>query len=124
MHRTKLLQLIKNLRGKIFHITWLTKKGELRQSNARRHVSKGISGKGKRTISQANNSLIGIYILPTMNGNEWDFRSGWRSLNLDTVQSITCNNVTHVITPDPIASWEDTTKTTKKVKDNVITLKT
>ena len=124
MHRTKLLELIKHLKGKIFHITWLTKKGELRTSNARRLVSKGIKGTGKRRINQTNNSLIGIYILPTLKGNQWDFRSGWRSLNLDTVQSIRCNNVTHQITPDPITNWVDTTTTTSKIKNNVVNIKT
>ncbi len=100
MHRKQLLPLINDLKGKIFHFTWITKNGEVRTSNARRKVSKGINGRGKRRISQADNSLIGIYILPTLKGKEWDFRSGWRSLNLDTVTQITCNNKTHVITPE------------------------
>jgi hypothetical protein len=123
MHRTKLLELIKRLKSKIFHVTWITKDGKLRSCNARRFVSKGINGKGKRRIAQADNSYLPIYILPTLCGNQWDFRKGWRPLNLDTVQSITCNNTTYKIHPEPIAEWVDTTKTKQKVKDNVVPLK-
>ncbi|MAT87225.1 MAG: hypothetical protein CL532_01560 [Aestuariivita sp.] len=118
-HRTKLHDVIRSFGSSIFHVKWITKDGNIRNANARRHVLKGIKRTGKK-INKNDNSLIPIYILPHMAGIEWDMRKGWRALNLDTVLEVSCKGTKYDILPDPISSWEDTTNTHEKVKNSTV----
>ena len=115
MHRTKLLQYIKTLRGTIFNITWIKKNGDIRSANARMQVHTHAKGTGK-SISNSSNAYITIWLM----GKE----RGYRSLNLDTVMQIKANGVIHNITPEPITNHVDLTTTTQPIPDNVISIKT
>ena len=115
MHRTKLLQYIKSLKGTIFNITWIKKNGEIRNANARMQVRTHAKGTGKSN-SKRDNAYITIWLM----GKE----RGYRSLNLDTVMQIKANGATHKITPDPITAHVDLTRTTQPIPDNVISIKT
>jgi hypothetical protein len=111
LHRTKLHQILKRLGNAIFHITWIKKDGSERTANARCKVHKGIKGTGRR-INQPHNANISIYLM----GNE----KGYRTLNLDTVRTITCYGIEAKVTPDPIENNVDLSVTHLAQPDNVI----
>lgn len=115
MHRTKLLNFLRTLRGTIFHITWIKKNGDTSSANARLRVKQHVKGTGK-AVAQPSNSYITIWKMGK-NG-------GYRNLNLDTVRSIKSKGKTYQVNPDPITEHVDLTTTNKKVSNNVITIKT
>jgi hypothetical protein len=84
-NRNELRTIIAALRNQIFHVTWFKRDGSLRTANARARVFKGIKGTGRR-VKQTNNNYLSVYLM----GNE----TGYRTLNLDTVQQIRCYGIT------------------------------
>ena len=111
LHRTKLQTILQRLGNAIFHIKWIKKDGSERSANARLRVRKGIKGTGRR-INQPHNANVSIYLM----GNE----SGYRTLNLDTVRSLSCYGIKAKITPDPIENNVDLALTELDQPDNVI----
>lgn len=111
LHRTKLQTILQRLGNAIFHITWIKKDGSERSANARCRVHSGIKGTG-RSINQSHNANISIFLM----GNE----RGYRTLNLDTVRTITCYGIEAKVTPDPIQNSVDLSVTHLTQPDNVI----
>ena len=116
MHRTKLLQIIKNLGGKIFHVRWVKQNGDERSANVRLGVTKHL--KGGQSSANTTNSFLAVYLMWNMNGNSFKAEQGYRMLNLDTIRSINGQ----IVTPDPIFQTLDLTVTTTKQPDNVISM--
>ena len=116
MHRTKLLQIIQELRGQIFHVCWIKKNGDERCANVRLGVTKHL--KSGQSPANAGNSFIPVFLMWSMNGDTFRAESGYRMLNLNTIRSINGTQVT----PDPIFNDIDLTTTTKNVTDNIIAI--
>jgi hypothetical protein len=85
LKRNNLRTIIAALQNQIFHVSWYKRDGTLRTANARARVLKGIKGTGRR-VKQDSNNYLSIYLM----GNE----TGYRTLNLDTVQNIRCYGIT------------------------------
>tara|TARA_A200000113_G_C8758953_1_gene320430 strand:- start:286 stop:645 length:360 start_codon:yes stop_codon:yes gene_type:complete len=117
MHRTKLLQIIQELRGQIFNVCWVKKNGDERCANVRLGVTKHL--KGGKSPANASNSFIPVFLMWNMDGNTFRSESGYRMLNLNTIRSINGTRVT----PDPIFNEIDlTTTTTKEQPNNLIAI--
>ena len=120
MHRTKIHELLRSLGNRIFHISWITKDGNVRTANARRYVKKNLKGTGRR-INQPGNSYIPIFLMHNLQGDTaWDNTTGWRTLNLDTVLSVKCKGHEYQVKPEPILDSINLSETTQPVKDNVL----
>ena len=71
--------------GHICSVIFLKMDGTVRKMNFRRHVTKGVNGKGlKYTPSKVGNMIV------------YDMGAdGFRTIKLDNVQSLKVNGVTH-----------------------------
>jgi len=116
MHRTKLLQILNQMRGQIFSVCWIKKNGDERCANVRLGVTKHL--KGGQSPANAGNSFIPVFLMWSMDGNTFQGESGYRMLNLNTIRSINGTRVT----PDPIFNDIDLTTTTQKQPDNLIAI--
>ena len=116
MHRTKLLQIIQELRGQIFSVCWIKKNGDERCANVRLGVTKHL--KGGQSPANAGNSFIPVFLMWSMDGNTFNAEAGYRMLNLNTIRSINGK----CVTPDPIFNEIDLTTTTQDVTDNIIAI--
>ena len=87
INRTRAKELIKDSNGLIFSTTFTKKNGEHRLMNAR--LKKYISKTGRKAPYKAENyDLIPIY----------DMKSkGWRSLNLNTLITLSINKTKYII---------------------------
>tara|TARA_A100001037_G_C14625835_1_gene403612 strand:+ start:88 stop:423 length:336 start_codon:yes stop_codon:yes gene_type:complete len=101
---------------RVFNITWIKKDGSIRNANVRRKVTRYLKG-GKPPGN--NNAFIAIYLMPKMTGNTFLHESGYRLLNLETIQQITTNGERFEVTPEPIIQSIDLSITKKKVPNNV-----
>ena len=120
IHRSKLEQLIRTTRGKMFNVCWTKKDGTERCANARIGVTKHLKGTG--TPPSLEHSYITIYLMWTMDGQTFKAESGYRNLNLDTITSVKLHGVTCVVTPMPIVEHLDLTLTTQPIPNNVIAM--
>lgn len=116
MHRTKLLQIIQELRGQIFSVCWIKKNGDERCANVRLGVTKYL--KGGQSPANAGNSFLPVFLMWSMDGKTFRGESGYRMLNLNTIRSINGTQVT----PDPIFNDIDLTTTTKEQPNNLIAI--
>lgn len=116
MHRTKLLQIIQELRGQIFSVCWTKQNGDERCANVRLGVTKHL--KGGQSPANAGNSFIPVFLMWSMDGDTFKAEKGYRMLNLNTIRSINGTQVT----PDPIFNDIDLTTTTKKQPNNLIAI--
>ncbi len=116
MHRTKLLQILKQFGTQIFNVCWVKKDGSERCANVRLGVTSKL--KGGKSSANTSNSFVPVYLMWTMEGNTFRAEEGYRMLNLNTIRSINGNRVT----PDPIFTDIDLTKTHKNVPDNVVAI--
>ena len=116
MHRTKLLQVIEQMGGQIFHVCWIKKDGSERCANVRLGVTKHL--RGGKSSAHAGNSFIPVFLMWSMDGNTFRGESGYRMLNLNTIRSIN----RQIVTPDPIFTDLDLTTTTKKQQNNLIAI--
>ena len=116
MHRTKLLQIIQELRGQIFSVCWIKKNGDERCANVRLGVTKYL--KGGQSPANAGNSFLPVFLMWSMDGDTFRSESGYRMLNLNTIRSINGTQVT----PDPIFNDIDLTTTTKEQPNNLIAI--
>lgn len=116
MHRTKLLQILNQMRGQIFSVCWIKKNGDERCANVRLGVTKHL--KGGQSRAKSSNSLLPVYLMWSMDGDTFKAEEGYRLLNLNTIRSINGTQVT----PDPIFNDIDLTTTTKNVTDNIIAI--
>jgi len=87
INRTKAKELIKDSKGLIFAATFTKKDGTSRLMNAR--LKKYISKTGRKAPYKAEDyNLISIY----------DMKSkGWRSLNLNTLITLSINKTKYII---------------------------
>ena len=108
--RSKLESTIKALKGKIFNVCWTKKSGELRCANVRCGVYKKRTstgwGKGK---AKNSNSLLTVWLMQNQQGNTFYAESGYRLINLDTIEFITLKGKVHRVTPSAILEFHDTT---------------
>lgn len=117
LHRQKLIPFIESLGHKIFNISWIKKDGSIRNANVRRKVVKYLKGGN----SPGNNhAFIAVYLMPKMTGNTFLYESGYRMLNLETIQHITVDYTCYTITPEPVINSIDLSITHRKIPDNVI----
>ena len=116
LHRQKLIPFIESLGHKIFNISWIKKDGSIRNANVRRRVIKYLKGGN----SPGNNhAFIAVYLMPKMTGNTFLHESGYRMLNLETIQHITVDSTCYTITPEPVINSIDLSITHKEIPDNV-----
>ena len=96
INKTKPKELIKESKGKIFSTTFLKKDGSHRLMNAR--LKKYISKTGRKAPYKAENyDLIPIY----------DMKSkGWRSLNLNTLITLSINKEKYLIEQEQVSHFE------------------
>lgn len=73
--------LIDSTRGKFFVINFIKKDGTVRKMLTRTGVSKGVKGNG---LPNTKENILRAYDLSI---------GQWRSINLETVQSIKCGKV-------------------------------
>lgn len=73
--------LIDSTKGKFFVINFVKSNGEVRKMLTRTGVSKGVKGTG---LSNTKENILRAYDLSI---------GQWRSINLETVQSIKCGKV-------------------------------
>lgn len=106
--RSKLESVIKQLKGKIFNVCWTKKSGELRCANVRQYVKSKRVGTGKG-IAKDSNSYLTVYLMWNQQGNTFLAESGYRVINLDTVEYISFNGKTHRVVPSAITEFHDTT---------------
>ena len=116
MHRTKLLQVIEQMGGQIFHVCWIKKNGDERCANVRLGVTKHL--KGGQSPANPSNSFIPVFLMWSMDGDTFNAERGYRLLNLNTIRSINRTQVT----PDPIFNDIDLTTTTKEQPNNLIAI--
>ena len=120
IHRSKLMMFIQSIKGKIVHVKWYKKDGSLRSANVRTGVYQKL--KGGAGSAKSTNSYITVYLMWQMDGASFKAESGYRNLNLNTISSITYNNYTYEITPQPILNTIDLSLTTDTVPDNLLQL--
>ena len=109
--RSKLESTIKSLKGKIFNVCWTKKSGELRCANVRCGVYTKTKSTGKRKgIANHSNSYVTVWLMHNQQGNTFYAESGYRVINLDTVEFISFNKMTHRVTPSAILEFHDTTQ--------------
>ena len=85
VHRTKLENLIKGTRGKIFSCVFIKKDGSIRRMTCRLGVTKYIKGTGK-PISNITNSYVTVFDLS---------KKSYRVINIDTINNITIGGLTY-----------------------------
>lgn len=82
MNKIQLMKtLIDSTRGKFFVINFIKKDGTVRKMLTRTGVSKGVKGTG---LPNTKENILRAYDLSI---------GQWRSINLETVQSIKCGKV-------------------------------
>jgi hypothetical protein len=108
--RSKLLSIIAQLKGKIFNVCWTKKSGELRCANVRQYVKSKKVGTGKGIAKNAN-SYLTVYLMWNQQGNTFLAESGYRVINLDTVEYITFGGTVYKVIPSAITAFYDTTVT-------------
>jgi hypothetical protein len=106
--RSKLESAIKSLKGKIFNVCWTKKSGELRCANVRCGVYTKTKGMGKG-IANHSNSYVTVWLMHNQQGNTFYAESGYRVINLDTIEFISFNKLTYRVTPSAILEFHDTT---------------
>ena len=108
--RSKLLSVIKSLKGRIFNVCWTKKSGQLRCANVRCGVytKRTTTGYGKGR-AKSSNSLLTVWLMHNQQGNTFYAESGYRVINLDTIEYITINGKVHQVTPSAILEFHDTT---------------
>ena len=96
INRNKAKELIKDSKGLIFAATFTKKDGSHRLMNAR--LKKYISKTGRKAPYKAENyDLIPIY----------DMKSkGWRSLNLNTLITLSINKEKYLIKQEEVSHFE------------------
>ena len=120
LHRTKVKNFLRNLRGQIFHVCWVKKNGTTRRANARLSVAKNL--KSKVTSENLSLPYVTIYLMWNMKGDTFVAESGYRKLNLDTIKYIGAFNCQWEIKPEPILASVDLTTTHQQIPDNVIAM--
>ena len=83
--RGNLLRLIELNEGKFFTVEFIKKDGTLRRMNCRTGVKKYLSKNGRKiqTTPPTENGILRVY----------DVNNGYRSINNDTVQSISISGI-------------------------------
>ena len=96
INKTKAKELIKESKGKIFSTTFIKVDGSHRLMNAR--LKKYTSKTGRKAPYKAENyDLIPIY----------DMKSkGWRSLNLNTLITLSINKEKYLIEQEEVSHFE------------------
>jgi len=108
--RSKLQSVIKSLKGRIFNVCWTKKSGQLRCANVRCGVySKRTSTGWGKSRAKPSNALLTVWLMQNQQGNTFLAESGYRVINLDTIEYITFNGVVHKVTPSAILEFHDTT---------------
>lgn len=75
-------ELINDLNGKIFHVTFVKKDGTLRKMTARTGVKKHLQG-GELAYDPIEKGLLSVYDMENKEGD------GYRMINLSTITEIT-----------------------------------
>ena len=121
INRNKLLPYIRSMRHRIFNITWIKQDGSIRNANVRRHVKSMQSGPASPAHKLSSSHLL-VYLMPRMTGDTFVHETGWRKINLETVQSISSRGKTYTVNPEPITEVIDLTTTNQQQPNNLIAL--
>jgi len=87
IHRVNVVNQLRASNGRVFTVTFIKKDGSLREMNCRLGVKKGVKFTGKS---------VGLDV-PVMRVFDMQV-GGFRSINLDTLRTITMNGESFVVT--------------------------
>ena len=100
INRNKLANVINALAklGLMYSVTFTKKNGEKRKMTCRGKVGKYVMGTGRPGgNSRPDNSFVTVYEMNGIGGRYW-----YRTINLDTIETIKTCGITATVTPAPM----------------------